>query len=191
MSGTWALMKIALNDNFHWSWMRVTYGRERKRLFEPLLILLALLIGGPLLFYVYVMVLNVICDQGAAFGQPALVLALAILLAQMIIGLFGIYWLMSAFYFSRDLPQLVPLPLTPQAVLGGKFLQVMVNELFVALCIVAPARVYTRPMPVWARDFGWPPSRPSSCCPSSRLPSAAWWSYRSCGSSTSGKAAIS
>ena len=139
MKGTMALLKVAVNNNFGWSWMRETYLRRKQRLWEPLLLLFGILVSAPGLTYVYVKVLNIFYDQGAVLHQPQIILTLAILAAQFIMLLFGFFWLISVFYFSNDLPRLVPLPLTPQAVLGSKFLQVMMNELLTVLIFVGPA----------------------------------------------------
>jgi len=139
MKGTMALLKVAVNNNFGWSWMRETYLRRKQRLWEPLLLLFGILVSAPGLTYVYVKVLNIFYDQGAVLHQPQIILTLAILAAQFIMLLFGFFWLISVFYFSNDLPRLVPLPLTPQAILGSKFLQVMMNELLTVLIFVGPA----------------------------------------------------
>ncbi|MGE5598280.1 MAG: putative ABC transporter permease subunit [Bacteroidota bacterium] len=139
MRGMLALLKVALNINFSWSWMRETYLRARKRLWEPVLVLAGLAAGLPVLLYVYVRVLHTVYDQGVAAGQPALVLVLAFMAGQLVVAFFSLYWLISAFYFASDLPLLIPLPLPSYAVLGSKFLTVTLNELLTVALFAVPA----------------------------------------------------
>ncbi|MGQ9778263.1 MAG: putative ABC transporter permease subunit [Bacillota bacterium] len=139
MRGTWALLKVTINLNFGWSWMRETYLRARRRLWEPLLVLAALAVAAPPFLYLYLRLLNALYDQAAALGQPALLLGLAVLMGQFFVLIFAFFWVVSAFYFAEDLALLAPLPLRPRAVLGAKFLQISLNELLTMAFFVLPA----------------------------------------------------
>lgn len=76
-----------------------------------------------------------------AVGQPAASLTAFIVLGQMIALVFGFFFIMSAFYFSRDLKILLPLPLQPATVVGAKFLQVLVSEYLTMAVVVLPTLV--------------------------------------------------
>ena len=65
-------------------------------------------------------------------------MALGILAGQLLILIFGIYYILSAFYFSRDLNMLIPLPVRPSEVLISKFIVLMVNEYLTVAVIVLP-----------------------------------------------------
>jgi len=71
-------------------------------------------------------------------GQEHAILALGILAGQLAILIFGIYYILSAFYFSRDLDMLIPLPVRPSEVLISKFVVLMVNEYLTVAAIVLP-----------------------------------------------------
>ncbi len=60
---------------------------------------------------------------------------------QLFILLFGLYYVISAFYFSRDLEFLIPLPLKPFEVMASKFAVIMINEYLTVMIIVLPVLV--------------------------------------------------
>jgi ABC-2 type transport system permease protein len=60
---------------------------------------------------------------------------------QLFILLFGLYYVISAFYFSRDLEFLIPLPLKPFEVMASKFAVIMINEYLTVMVIVLPVLV--------------------------------------------------
>jgi ABC-2 type transport system permease protein len=71
-------------------------------------------------------------------GQERALLTLGLLAGQLLILLFGIYYIISAFYFSRDLEMLIPLPLRPSEVMISKFAVIMINEYLTVAAIVLP-----------------------------------------------------
>ena len=71
-------------------------------------------------------------------GQQAALLTFALLMGQFLVLTFGFYYVISAFYFSRDLELLVPLPLAPSQVLLSKFAVILVNEYLTVSPIVLP-----------------------------------------------------
>jgi len=71
-------------------------------------------------------------------GQERALLTLGLLAGQLLILLFGIYYIISAFYFSRDLEMLIPLPLRPSEVMLSKFTVIMINEYLTVAAVVLP-----------------------------------------------------
>jgi len=71
-------------------------------------------------------------------GQERALLTLGILAGQLLILLFGIYYVISAFYFSRDLEMLIPLPLRPYEVMLSKFAVIVINEYLTVAAVVLP-----------------------------------------------------
>lgn len=76
-----------------------------------------------------------------ALGQGHLVLLLAFTSGQVLCLMFGIFYVISAFYFSKDLKQLVALPLRPGEIVLAKFLSVLVSEYMTIAPVVLPALV--------------------------------------------------
>ncbi|NSW91416.1 MAG: hypothetical protein HPY74_12220 [Firmicutes bacterium] len=133
------LVKTGLNVNFGISALKYRFAVEKKKRLESVLIGLSILVSLGMLLFLYVLVLNSIYSVGVQLNQPEIVLTTSIIFAQVIVLIFGIFYLMSAFYFSKDVNILVPLPLKPYEVLGSKFVVVMVNEYLTILPILVPA----------------------------------------------------
>jgi ABC-2 type transport system permease protein len=141
MSKFLRLVRVGLRVNFGLSVLRPKYILRNRRdywLFPLILIGLAGL--APLLFY-YLKGIRFMYGLLAPLGQQAALLTFAILMGQFLILVFGFYYVLSAFYFSRDLDILVPLPVTPAQVLLSKFTVVVVNEYLTASPIVVPMLV--------------------------------------------------
>jgi len=141
MSPFMSLLKTQLNINFGISALKYRFAVEKKKRFETVLMAISIIIGGGILLAFYSYFLFGVYTIGAQLNQPEIVLVVAILASQIFILIFGMFYLMSAFYFAKDVSILVPLPLKPYEVLGSKFAVVMVNEYLTMLPIIVPAFV--------------------------------------------------
>ncbi|MFZ5827650.1 MAG: putative ABC transporter permease subunit [Bacillota bacterium] len=131
----WPLMKVLLRTSLRSSFQRMTgtnsrWGYLLLPLFAlgmiPLLIMFA--VGwGALYFRLDTM------DQGH------LTLTLALTAGQLVCLAFGILYVISVFYFSRDLKILVPLPLRPGEIVLTKFLGILIGEYLTMAPVVLPA----------------------------------------------------
>ncbi|HYG60793.1 MAG TPA: hypothetical protein VD902_22175 [Symbiobacteriaceae bacterium] len=93
--------------------------------------LLGLMIG--LFFSLYI--------GGAAIGQGQIVLTLAFTGGQLACLMFGVFYVISAFYFTKDLKLLIPLPLRPGEIVLAKFIGILIGEYLTLAPIVLPALV--------------------------------------------------
>ncbi len=133
-----SLIKTQLNINFGISALKYRFTKEKKRRWETILIALAILMGvGPLLT-LYIFMMTGIFVAGTSIGKPELVLTLAFISSQMVVLVFGLFYIIGSFYFSQDMSNLAPLPLRPYEVVGSKFIVVMVNEYITAIPIIFP-----------------------------------------------------
>ena len=96
---------------------------------------------GPLIYY-YLKLIKMMYGLLAPAGQADVLLTFAILLGQIFVLIFGFYYVISAFYFSRDLEILIPLPLTPTQVMLSKFAVILTNEYLTVSFFVLPVFVY-------------------------------------------------
>ena len=74
-------------------------------------------------------------------GQEKVLLNAGLLAGQMVVFLFGIYYVISALYFSRDLEMLIPLPLRPSEVMISKFAVLVINEYLTVAIVVLPVMI--------------------------------------------------
>lgn len=109
-------------------------GKKLPFLLLAFLVLLSF-IPLELLFFSFFLSLS---QASLAAGQPALVPVLIAVAGQMVVLIFGMFYLMAAFYFSQDIGRMLHLPLRPRQLLGAKFLVVMLGELLTTAVIVVP-----------------------------------------------------
>ena len=131
-------IKTQLNVNYGISALKYRFTREKRKLWEPILIAVAIFVGLVPLLFLYTIMMSGVFAAGAVMGQPEIVLVTAFLFAQLVIFFFGIPYIMGTFYFSQDMESLVPLPLKPYEVIGGKFAVIMINEYLTALPVLLP-----------------------------------------------------
>lgn len=134
-----SLLKTTLNVNYGISALKYRFTKEKKRIWEPVLIGLSAIIGVSSLVTMFGAFLYAVFIGGQSINHPEMVITFGYMASQIVVFIFGIFYIMSAFYFSKDLNILVPLPLKPSYVLGSKFLVVMINEYFTLLPVLLPA----------------------------------------------------
>ncbi len=133
-----SFIKMQLNVNYGISALKYRFTREKKKRWEPVLIGAAILISFLPLIAIYIGVMLSMFAAGTVIGQPEMVLVAAFVMAQFTIMIFGLFYIMGTFYFSKDLETLVPLPLKPYEVIGGKFAVIMVNEYLTSFPLLLP-----------------------------------------------------
>ena len=140
MSPTAALIKAALNSNFGWSIVRHRlFVQKRDRWMVPLVALGV--VGVVPTLVLYVRLLGDVFDMLNSLGQEKALLTLAVLAGQLMILVFGLFYLIATFYFSRDLEYLIALPLKPSQILLSKFAVVLINEYLTMAPFILPALI--------------------------------------------------
>jgi ABC-2 type transport system permease protein len=140
MKRTLALLRAALRSNFGLTLVRHRLFVEKRDRWMVPLILLGVAGFVPLVL-AYIEFLKFMFDALQPAGQETTVLTLAILAGQLLVLIFGLYYVLSVFYFSRDLEFLVSLPVRPAEVMLSKFGVILVNEYLTTALIVIPAFV--------------------------------------------------
>lgn len=133
-----AFLKMQLNVNYSVSALKYRFTREKKKLWEPILIGAVIILSLLPMLAIYTGLMLTIFTAGSMVNQPEMVLAFSFMFAQIVILVFGLFYIMGTFYFSKDLESFVPLPLRPYEVVGGKFAVIMVNEYLTSMPILLP-----------------------------------------------------
>ncbi|MCX6573840.1 MAG: hypothetical protein NTX99_07580, partial [Candidatus Aminicenantes bacterium] len=132
-----SVIRAGLRSNFGLAILKHRLLKEKKdRWLVPLIGLAAL--GVVPMFYGIVLLIENVYLVLKPMGQERLLLSFGILAGQILILLFGIYYVIAAFYFSRDLEFLIPLPLRPGEVMASKFAVIVINEYLTVAAIVLP-----------------------------------------------------
>lgn len=77
-------------------------------------------------------------DILAKFNLQGMLLASTIASSCIVMIVFGFFYVMSIFYFSKDIDTLLPLPLKPYEILGAKLIVIILFEYFVELVTLLP-----------------------------------------------------
>ena len=157
MKHFWTVWKTQFRQNSGLSYMKYLYRTNRRALLGRLLffplIILAIFPVLKLITNMYSVLFNTLHPM----GQDAVIFAAAFVFAQSLSFVFGLFYLMSTFYFAKDVDLLIPLPLKPSVILGSKFLIVVISEYAITLPIVVPALwVYSQTDPAGASGC-WQP----------------------------------
>jgi ABC-2 type transport system permease protein len=127
MNKVFPLIRVGLAVNFGFSvaWHRLV--KERKDLW--LVPILAFSVIGMFpLGYLFLRFLSLAHAILLPFHQQSAILLFSILVGQFFVLIFGVYYVIAAFYFSRDVEILLSLPVTPSQVVASKFAVILVNE---------------------------------------------------------------
>jgi ABC-2 type transport system permease protein len=134
------VVRAGLRSNFGLATLKHRLLKEKKDRWLVPLIGLAALSVLPMFYGIVLLIQNVYLVL-KPMGQERALLSLGFLVGQLLILLFGIYYVISAFYFSRDLEFLIPLPLRPGEVMASKFAVIVINEYLTVAAIVLPVVV--------------------------------------------------
>ncbi len=135
-----ALLRAGLKSNFGLSLLKHRLFKEKRDIWMVPLIAVAALGVLPMLYGLVLLIQNLFLAL-KPLGQERVLLVFGTMAGQLFILIFGLYYVVSAFYFSRDLEFLVPLPVKPYQVMGSKFAVITVNEYLTVLAIVMPVLV--------------------------------------------------
>ena len=137
MSKLATVIRAGLRSNFGLATLKHRLFKEKKDRWLVALFGLAAVGVLPTLYGIVLLIENAYLLL-QPMGQERALLTLGLLAGQLLILLFGIYYIISAFYFSRDLEMLIPLPLRPSEVMISKFAVIMINEYLTVAAIVLP-----------------------------------------------------
>jgi ABC-2 type transport system permease protein len=136
-----SLLRAGLKSNFGLSIIVHRLFREKKdRWYVPLVGLAAA--GLVPALYGYLLLIKALFGFLQTVGQERVLLTYGILIGQFLVLLLGLYYVISAFYFSRDLEMLIPLPLRPFEIMLSKFAVILVNEYLTMAPLVLPVFIY-------------------------------------------------
>jgi ABC-2 type transport system permease protein len=131
------VVHAGLRSNFGLAVLKHRLFKEKKDRWLVPIIAVAGLSVVPM-FYGIVLLIQNIYGVLKPVGQERALLSLGFLAGQLLILIFGIYYVIAAFYFSRDLEFLIPLPLRPAEVMASKFAVIVINEYLTVVAVVLP-----------------------------------------------------
>ena len=131
-----SLIKTDFNTTFGLSSIAYSFKNKKNR-WQTIVFGIAMLSLLPT-YFLLVKGLNGVYDIYNQMGQRPMFLLSGFLMSQIMVFVFGLLYVMSKYYFSNDLSQLIPLPIKPSYILGSKFVTLMFSEYFTSLPIILP-----------------------------------------------------
>ena len=131
-----SLIRTDLNTTFGLSSIAYSFKNKKNR-WQIIVFSIAMLSLLPS-YFLLIKSLDKAYDIYSRIGQKSMFLLSGFLMAQIIVFVFGLLYVMSKYYFSGDLAQLVPLPIKPSHILGSKFVTLMFSEYLTSLPIILP-----------------------------------------------------
>jgi ABC-2 type transport system permease protein len=131
-----ALWRLYLKNSFGLSGFRLGFGKKGERAKWLVFLLLLPSIAGflTIIYQFFAGIYGTLPPGHEASG-----LTLAFLFTAVLVFVFGIIYLLSAFFFSQDLERLLPLPIKPSEIVGAKLASALVSEYLTLLPLLLPA----------------------------------------------------
>ncbi|GAA3399734.1 hypothetical protein ACFFNY_18045 [Paenibacillus hodogayensis] len=131
MNKTIALTRILLKNG---SGQLTKQGKPLQKVLLGVLLVVVLI---PLASAIGSMV-SMFYDALNMIGQAGVLLGLGLAIASLVVFMFGIFYVITVFYFAQDVEHLLPLPLKPGQIVTAKFLTVLGYEYLTLLLLLVP-----------------------------------------------------
>ncbi len=132
MSNILSIVKVGLISSF-----RGQAGMGGKKIKKSLLMMLLLVAFVPLMFS-FVQITRVLYNAFESIGQGDIVLVLSLLMASVMVFLFGIFFTIGSYYMAKDVSSYLSMPLKPWEITAARFIMVLVYEYLVMLFFLLP-----------------------------------------------------
>ncbi len=106
------------------------------------LFLLGVVFLVPALLFSYIKLIGTVYHGLVAIEQQGVVLSWGLALNSLFIFIFGMFHIISSFYFSDDVENFLHLPLRPRQIVGAKFLVTIFYEYLIVAFLFLPILVY-------------------------------------------------
>lgn len=136
MSKFWTLTKVLFKTSGE-----ALVQKDKKKLPKTIGLIVLMIFAFLPMVWGFVTMAAASYDSLAQMGQAGLIIELGALASCLIVFVFGIFYVMSTFYFSSDVEKLLPLPLKPSMILGAKFCIVLVYEYLTELVFLLPIMI--------------------------------------------------
>ncbi|HHY81340.1 MAG TPA: hypothetical protein GX505_01515 [Clostridiales bacterium] len=113
-------------------------GLKGSTAFAKAVVILVFLIIIPMFMSGIAFVVAALLGMLRQIGQEGIILTWGLAINSAVVFIFGIFYIISTFYFSSDIELLLPLPLKPRQIIGAKFIVVAVYEYLTTAVVFVP-----------------------------------------------------
>ena len=136
-----ALTKLFINES--WGFSKFLYNRtnNKKAFYKQLVPMIIVPIALIPAFFMYVSFYIALYAGLRMINQTSVFLSVGYILTIALIIIFGIMYILSEFYFSKNIEELIPLPILSRNIIISKFLSILVSEYVFTALIFVPALI--------------------------------------------------
>ncbi len=134
---TWTLAKVMLKSGGG-----IDLGFNRHKKWSWIIPAALFILFIPLTLIAYLEMVGFVYQSLAVIGQEGVILSWGLALSSLIIFIFGIFHVVSSFYFANDVENYLPLPVMPRQIVGAKFLVAVLYEYIMVGIVYLPILFY-------------------------------------------------
>jgi len=138
MNRFWALLKILLINYFGISLIQLKNPANRRDYLKKIGLGVIIVVALAPTIFLYIRMLIQGYDVLAPLGQEGAILTMGMVLVSALVFFFGVFYVVSFFYFATDAESLLALPLRAWQVLGARFCLLLCYEYLTALPFLLP-----------------------------------------------------
>lgn len=105
-------------------------------------ILVLMLFAFAPLFILKLEILSRMYSAFGSIGQEGVIISWGLVVNSLAIFIYGIFYVVSVFYFTTDVEFYLPLPIRPRQIVGAKFLVMVLYEYLITAYLYLPNMVY-------------------------------------------------
>lgn len=135
------LTKLFLNDSLGFSLFFYNKDHNKKEFSKQLLVMVVVPVALIPAFFMYISLMTALYAGLRIINQTSVFLTIGYIIASLLIIVFGVMYILSEFYFSKNIEELIPLPITPRKIIISKFVSILVLEYVFAAFIFIPVLI--------------------------------------------------
>ena len=132
------LTKLFINESLGFSLFFYNQKFNKKEFYKQLFTLIIVPVALIPAFFMYVSLMSATYFGLTMINQTSVFLSIGYIMATVLIIVFGIMYILSDFYFSDNIEELIPLPISQRKLIIAKFLSILVFEYIFAAFIFLP-----------------------------------------------------
>ena len=132
------LTKLFINESLGFSLFFYNQKFNKKEFYKQLFTLIIVPVALIPAFFMYVSLMSATYFGLTMINQTSVFLSIGYIMATVLIIVFGVMYILSEFYFSDNIEELIPLPISQRKLIVAKFLSILVFEYIFAAFIFGP-----------------------------------------------------
>ncbi|MBC3803481.1 hypothetical protein GH808_03405 [Acetobacterium fimetarium] len=136
-----SLTKLFINESWGLSQFLYNKANNKKEFYKQVFTLIIVPVALIPAFFMYVFFMIALYAGLRMINQVSVFLSISYIMTVALILFFGIMYVLSEFYFSKNIEELIPLPITSGKLIIAKFFSILIPEYVFAAFLFAPALI--------------------------------------------------